>query len=224
MNGDVTVLILAAGMGARMKTSRPKQFLVLGDDQVLDHAISAVEEWSSNIIVTLPDIAHAQALNPHPNVQYVQGGETRTESVKLGLEHVKSKYVLVHDAARPFVTRDLLDEVVDKLASYPCVYPVMPVVNSLVVDEGGFLADTPSRERFREVQTPQGFHTTVLQAALDSHADEHPHLPELVRRLGYPVKHVEGDPWLFKITYPPSFQMAQYYVDNILPARKRNNS
>lgn len=217
MTHPVSVVILAAGSGTRMNNPVPKQFLRLGDDQLLDHAIGAFLGWADQIVVTLPDPEQAADVRHREHVTFVQGGATRTESVLAGLAEVRNELVLVHDAARPFVTAELLEELTSALEDFACACPVMPVVNSIVVDEDGMLAETPDRSRFRDVQTPQAFRTEVLRDALGRFGDAHPHLPELVRRAGHAVKHVEGSPWLFKITYEPSMYMANYYLEHVRP-------
>jgi len=199
-----------------MGSDLPKQFLELGGQILLDRAVDAFVEWADEVIVTLPD---ARPVSPRHDarVRYVPGGTTRTESVTNALGATRFDRVLVHDAARPFVPRVVMAEVAAALDDYHCAYPVMPVVNSLVVDKDGELASSPSRTQFREVQTPQGFRTDTLKRALAQFGDEHAHLPELIRRLGMPVKHTTGSPWLFKLTYAPSLHMAEYYLEHVAP-------
>jgi len=206
-----------------MQTATPKQFLKVGEQQLLDYSITAFRGWADEVIVTVPDLEHARSLPHQDGISYVLGGATRTESVERGLEVVTNEKVFVHDAARPFVTRELLDELSAALDEWECACPVLPVVNSIVVDADGFLAETPSRGDYRDVQTPQAFRTAILREALAARAGEHAHLPELVRREGHKVKHVEGNPWLFKVTYGPSLYMAQYYVENVLPGLEQSN-
>jgi 2-C-methyl-D-erythritol 4-phosphate cytidylyltransferase len=213
---NLSVVILAAGIGSRMQNDTPKQFLKVGNEQLLDYSIEAFLGVSDEIIVTLPSLDHVPHLKHQDTVTYVVGGATRTESVSKALEHVTRELVLVHDSARPFVTPPVIAEVVDALADYSASCPVMPVVNTIVVDSNDELDSTPTRAAYREVQTPQGFHTDVLREAIDKLGEEHAHLPELVRRRGYRVRHTTGSPWLFKVTYAPSLHMAAYYVDNIL--------
>jgi 2-C-methyl-D-erythritol 4-phosphate cytidylyltransferase len=212
----LSVIILAAGDGSRMNAGVPKQFLEVGGESLLSRSISAFEGRADEIIVTIPLGADSDVV-ARPGVHLVQGGRTRTESVAVALSEVSHDRVLIHDAARPFVTSTVITDILGALETHHCAYPVMPVVNSIVVDKGGELAKTPKRSRFKEVQTPQGFRTKTLRRALELHGDEHAHLPELVRRLGKKVKHTEGSPWLFKLTYAPSLQMAQYYVDHVEP-------
>lgn len=189
----------------------PKQFLELSGRRLLDRAIDPFRTAAAQIVVALPPTGEAP--EPIAGVTTVQGGHTRTQSVAAALEHVTEDLVLVHDAARPFVTGAVVDRILDALADVPCACPVMPVVNSLVVETDGHLSESPSRSQYRDVQTPQGFHTRILREAIARYGEDHAHLPELVRRLGHPVRHTEGSPWLFKLTYEPNVHLAEYYLD-----------
>jgi 2-C-methyl-D-erythritol 4-phosphate cytidylyltransferase len=199
-----------------MQSTTPKQFMRVRGEQLLNYAIKAFLGRFAEILVTLPRGEHAADLIQDPSLHYLSGGTTRTRSVAHALDRVTNPRVLVHDAARPFVTDEILDEVTLALDTHACSCPVIPVVNTIVRDEKGLLSDTPDRNLYREVQTPQGFDTAILREAITTFGEAHPHLPELVRRLGYPVKHVEGSPWLFKVTYAPSLHMATYYVENFM--------
>lgn len=211
----VSAIILAAGSGIRMGSAVTKQLLEVGGERIIDRAIDPFLGWADQVIVTLPAGEHSAAFHTDPRIEYVAGGATRTQSVMRALELVRNDAVVVHDAARPFVTRAILDEIVEALATAASAYPVLPVVNTIVVDQDGELVDSPPRAGFREVQTPQGFRTEALRDALDRYGEDHAHLPELVRRLGLPVKHTTGSPWLFKVTYAPSLYMAKYYVEHV---------
>lgn len=217
MSGTVTAIILAAGAGTRMNNDVPKQLLHVAGERLLDRAITPFLDWADQVIVALPADEAESGLHNLPGVEYIAGGATRTDSVRLALDLALHPNVFVHDAARPFVTNEILAELLSALDDVACAYPVMPVVNSIVIDSGGMLAETPSRSQFREVQTPQAFRTSVLREALDSMGEHHAHLPELVRRLGYEVRHTTGSPWLFKVTYEPSLYLAEYYVEHIIP-------
>ncbi|MBO4535135.1 MAG: 2-C-methyl-D-erythritol 4-phosphate cytidylyltransferase, partial [Clostridia bacterium] len=99
--------------------------------------------------------------------QVTEGGDTRTESVKAGLEVARGRFVLVHDGARPNVSINLIDKVIEALTAHPDhgILPVTPVVNSVLTvgDEGAQYLD---RSRVRELQTPQGFDAARLKEAL----------------------------------------------------------
>lgn len=206
-----SVIILAAGDSTRFGGDIAKQFFPVGGMRLVDHAIDAFRGHAEQIIVALPD--HFSNDELISGATPVRGGATRTASVRAALEFVEHDIVLVHDAARPFVTPEIMDRVLDGLSGAMCACPVMPVVNSIVVDENGFLASSPERSSFREAQTPQGFRTDVLREAITRYGEDHVHLPELVRRLGHRVRHTEGSPWLFKLTYAPNIHLAEYYLD-----------
>ena len=207
-----SLIVLAAGSGSRMGSPVPKQFLDVGGRRLLDRAIDPFRGVAAQIVVAVPHTG--DDVQPIDGVTTVQGGQTRTQSVAAALDHVTEDFVLVHDAARPFVTGAVVDRILDALAEVPCACPVMPVVNSLVVETDGHLVESPSRSQYRDVQTPQGFHTGVLREAIARFGDDHAHLPELVRRLGHPVRHTEGSPWLFKLTYEPNVHLAEYYLSH----------
>lgn len=215
----VSAIILAAGVGSRMGLDTPKQLLEVGGERLIDRAIAPFLGWADQIVVTVAE-GDPHLGSPVAGIDYITGGATRTESVMRALATTRHDKVLVHDAARPFVNRAILDELALALDEYECAYPVMPVVNTIVVDNDGTLAETPARAHYREVQTPQAFRTDALRRALAKYGDDHSHLPELVRRLGLSVKHTEGSPWLFKVTYAPSLYMAQYYVEHAEPGER----
>lgn len=206
-----SVIILAAGLGSRLGQSAPKQFVDIGGRRLIDFSLDTFVDWADQVIVTVPPGAETEVQLP-PGTIAVSGGPSRTESVRNAVERVRNNRVLVHDAARPFVTRELASEVLSALDRAPCAYPVMPVPGSVVVDSDGRLDHTPDRAVLREVQTPQGFHTDLLRTILDR-PDPHPHLPEAARQTGVDVIHTSGSEWLFKVTYAPSLYVARYYAE-----------
>lgn len=215
---DVTAIILAGGKGTRMQSTTPKQYMKLGDQKVVDYSIQALQKLASRVVVIVPDVKEAQFLKEsYPELEIAEAAESRIASLLQELTKVETKYVLVHDASRPFLTEDVFKSVVDTLEKYPCAYPVINLASSIVRDSNELLVDSPDRSKYREVQTPQGFHTDVLIEALEKFGDQHIHIPETVRMLGKEVKHVEGSPWLFKITYAPDIHAAEWYVQNSMP-------
>lgn len=139
------------------------------------------------------------------------GGKTRQESVRRGLaaiKRVKPDYVLIHDAARPLVTHDVISRVLDGLEAYPAVLPAVPVVDTL---RRG--AEIIPRDELNAAQTPQGFHYSAI---VDAHtrfataqATDDIQLAEMA---GYAIGVVEGDPLNFKLTLPSDFTMMEKMV------------
>jgi 2-C-methyl-D-erythritol 4-phosphate cytidylyltransferase/2-C-methyl-D-erythritol 2,4-cyclodiphosphate synthase len=221
---DFSVVLLAGGSGTRMggdaAAPLPKQYLRLGGKRVIDYSLDTFRKYSDDIVVVVPDPGDAaHASSAHDGIRHVAGGATREDSVRnalaAGLRHER---VLVHDAARPFVTRRVIADLCAELERHEAACPVMPVVNSIVVDADGLLARTPPRSDFHEIQTPQAFRADWLRRAMDDPAQVHPHLPERVRLLGGRVRHVRGTPWLFKITYAPDIHAANAHWRDYLEA------
>jgi len=150
---------------------------------------------------------------PSIDVAVVAGGSSRQQSVAAALAHVPDTYdyVLVHDAARPFVPVDVIDRVVAALESgAQAVIPVLPVADTIKsVDAGGRVTGTPNRSQLRAVQTPQGFPREVLlrihAAATDDTTDD----AGLAEAAGLAVETVLGDPMAFKITHPFDLWVAE---------------
>lgn len=221
---DFSVIILAGGSGARMNSGTalqlPKQYMPLGNKRVIDYSLDTFLKHCSDIVVVVPDPEHPPGPLPQrPEIRYVKGGTSREDSIRYALNAgVRHERVLLHDAARPFVTKRVIDDLRVELEKYEAACPIIAVVNSIVVDADGFLADTPARSDFHEIQTPQGFQTPWLMKAMFDRDQHCAHIPERVRLLGGRVRHVNGTPWLFKITYTPSIYAAnahwQEYLDS----------
>lgn len=167
------VLVVAAGRGRRFGGDLPKQYHDLAGRMVLRHTLAA--------FATNPEIDAVRAVI-HPDdrqlydmaaaglnlLEPVNGGETRQDSVRLGLDSLKDLgpvKVLIHDGARPFVDHGTIGRVVRALDRHPGALPVMPVVDTLKKGKDGFVADTVDRSTLFRAQTPQGFRYAEIVAA-----------------------------------------------------------
>ena len=166
-------LIVAAGRGTRFGGSLPKQYLPLGGRTVLRHAVNAfaahpriagvqvvIREEDRDIF----DLAAAGS----PALPPVPGGAERQDSVRLGLEalapHAPAR-VLIHDGARPFPDRALIDRVIDALAHAPAAIPALPLGDTIKRVADGVIRETVDRSQLWRAQTPQGFHFPAILAA-----------------------------------------------------------
>lgn len=201
---DVWGVVVAGGGGSRY--GGPKQFELLAGRRVLDWSIAALTPVCGGVVVVVPAPVLA-GLHLPPGVIAVAGGHTRSDSVRAGLGALpaEASHVLVHDAARPLATVEVVARVCDALAAGAvAAVPVVPVTDSLrtvegrPVDRGGLVA----------VQTPQGFRVDVLRTAHGS-GDTATDDATLVDRLGLTVVHVEGDPANMKITAPHDLRIAE---------------
>lgn len=207
----VTVIVVAAGRGSRFGGDLPKQFLKIGEKTVLERAIEPFQDHHAvdGIIVAASEeyLEYCRMLCSrfHKTEAVVCGGEQRQDSVFACLEKVNDGLVLVHDGARPFVTRDVIDRVIDGAYNHGASVPCVPVKDTIrqTKDSGGLLSATLDRSSLFCVQTPQGFNTEILKRAYEkAKTDGFVGTDDagLVERLGEPVPITEGDYANIKIT------------------------
>lgn len=233
----VVVIIPAAGLGTRMapipsgkKAAPSKQFTELGGTPILIHTLrkfaasSEVDEiyvaLRANEISGFRSRLEKEALQK--KVEFVEGGEHRQHSVANAIAAIKAgpdDVVLVHDAVRPFVTEEIIREVVQAAAKYGAAIAGMPAVDTVKQVErtadGALIKTTIPREKVVMAQTPQGFRYDVLKKAFDEAAadgflgtDE----ASLVERSGHEVAVVMGSPKNIKITTPGDMELAEFYL------------
>jgi 2-C-methyl-D-erythritol 4-phosphate cytidylyltransferase/2-C-methyl-D-erythritol 2,4-cyclodiphosphate synthase len=170
---SVYALVVAAGQGSRLGEAVPKQYLLLGGASVLHQAVKALANHPriANVLVTIrPEdrglfdraVAGLRVLPP------VAGGATRQDSVRLGLEALAAHHperVLIHDGARPFPDRNLVDRVIDGLDRAMAAIPCLPLRDTIKRAEDGTIRETVDRSALWRAQTPQGFHFDAILAA-----------------------------------------------------------
>lgn len=168
----IGVVIAAAGTGKRMGGSVKKQFLLLQNKPVLLHTLALFvgrKEISEIVIVTgLEDLEKTRNLvKEYPFVQVVPGGKERQDSVFSGLKSLKDcDYAFVHDGARPFVSREAIDRLIETMRNTQAVVLAVPVKDTIKqVDDQGVVVNTPPRKSLWAVQTPQAFHLPVIMDA-----------------------------------------------------------
>lgn len=212
--GGTVALIVAAGQGVRSGGNVPKQFATLAGKPMIAHSYGALAAHPdiSRVIVAIgpgQEEALAAALG---DVDHVPGGATRRASVRAGLEalaHGKPDRVLVHDAARPFLSGALIDRLLAALDSQEGAIPALPVADTLARG-GETLGEIVPREGMYRVQTPQAFRFDAIFAAHKAWRGEEPtDDAQMLRASGGTVAIVEGDMMLEKITYPADFAAAE---------------
>ena len=214
MSYPVAILIVAAGRGERAGGDVPKQFILLGGVPVIARAVDAFEDLPVFVVIGAgQDAQLAAALDGRAVAGIVTGGETRQASVRNGLDAIVAcggaDKVLVHDAARPFLPRIVLDALIAALDAEDAAVPVLTVADSLARGDGAMGA-TVDRTNLIRVQTPQAFRMDALMTSLarwtgEAATDE----AQVVRAAGYIVATIAGDPMLEKITHPQDFTRAE---------------
>ncbi|WP_448664507.1 bifunctional 2-C-methyl-D-erythritol 4-phosphate cytidylyltransferase/2-C-methyl-D-erythritol 2,4-cyclodiphosphate synthase [Sphingomonas sp. CJ20] len=210
---QTAALIVAAGTGTRAGSAVPKQFVTVAGKPMLahSHAALAAHPGIDTVLVVIGEgqqAALAAALGPVP---FVIGGATRRESVRKGLEALAGHdRVLIHDAARPFLSAGVIDALLGALDSHDGAFPALPVADTLVRFDGA-MGDIVPRDALYRVQTPQAFAYPLVLAAHrawpeDAEATDD---AQMVRSAGHAVTIVPGDPMLEKITHPADFAAAE---------------
>jgi len=206
-----SAVVVAAGQGLRAGQPVPKQFAPWRGIPVVRHSVEALlTAGACPVVVAVPAAADevARAALAGLDVQLVTGGETRQQSVANALALVAStERVLIHDAARPSLPVSVITRLLAALDAYPGAIPVLPIVDSLVVEGHGTMAGSAERDTLRRVQTPQAFRTSAIIAAHDAWTgpatagDD----AQVLRAAGGSVALVPGDEALAKLTFSGDF-------------------
>lgn len=220
-------MIPAAGRGERLGGLVPKALHELGGVTLLEHSIRAMAADSDirNIVVAAPidRVADVQqivdSVDVAADLSVVAGGATRSESVTAAVAHLPSDttIVLVHDAARPLVPLEVVEEVIAACeAGAMAVVPAVPVNDTIKrVDRAGQVVQTVDRSELRAAQTPQGFDRSTLIAALQNQDPTATDDAGLVERSGVPVLVVPGHFESLKITRPFDLVIAAALLDRL---------
>lgn len=229
-----SAVIVAAGRGERLGS--PKQFLPLGGIPLLMWSVRAFDTHPGidEVIVVL---SAESAAAPPPwlvggTIRRCAGGQTRRESAGAGVRSasVESGLILIHDAARPFVSHEVIGRVIEAASRTGAALPILPVVDTIKRIEAGSVAETVRRQELGRAQTPQGFDATLIRglharaSEAGSAVSDDAALCELESR---PVAVVEGDPWNLKITTAADLALAEWLVDSgrmRVPADRESSS
>lgn len=162
-----SALVLAAGSGQRMKLGYNKVFYELENGKtVLDQALSVFKEDDRCkqivLVCSTNDIVRISSQYVSGKVVVVLGGATRQESVYNGLKAVHEENVLIHDGARPWISKKNVDALLEKLAEHPACILMVPAKDTVKVVEKGIIKETLQRERLWLAQTPQAFDTRLI--------------------------------------------------------------
>lgn len=181
-----------------------KQYELLGQARVIDHARATAEEMSDGTVIVVPPTDAERERG-------IAGGDSRSASVRAGLAAVPAdaSIILVHDAARPFAGRNIYRRVIDAVRDgADGAIPGVPVADTIKVVSDGVVVDTPDRSSLIAVQTPQGFRAEILREAHESDSDATDDAV-LVEQRGGRVVVVDGDDDNRKITRPADLEWAR---------------
>jgi len=213
----VTAIIVAGGRGSRLGADRPKQLLEIGGRTMLQWSVSAFDSHPavSEVVVVLPrDLKESVVFDCQTRGEIVFGGERRQDSVAAGFaaSNAAAEIVLVHDAARPFVSGELITRVIDAAAAHGAAVPARHASDTVkrAPRAGAAVVETIPRETVWLAQTPQGFRRDVLADAMArSDGSDVTDEAMMAERAGHPVHVVEGDESNVKITTQEDLRLAR---------------
>lgn len=207
-------IIVGAGRGERFGGATPKAFVMLGTKPLYLHSLKVflIHPRMEEVVLVVPPEMKKNIIKK--GIRVVAGGESRQASVENGLKALSPdvEAVLVHDAARPFVSGELIDKILEQVGQQRNCIAAIPVADTIKTTEGSQVIKTLDRRNLWSAQTPQAFWVAVLKEAY-AKAQKEGYLATdeaaLVERLGIPVYLVHGDPLNIKITTPGDLDVAK---------------
>lgn len=227
MPKTTAAIIVAAGRGTRAGRGMPKQWRALAGQTVVAHTLAAFHnhpDISHLVLVVHPDDLENAPWPQDTGLEIVTGAQTRRGSVLAGLEALEGRFdqVLIHDAARPCVSRQVIDGVLSALKSGPAAAPALAVVDALWQGQDGRVAGTCNREGLFRAQTPQGFDLEVILNAHRRFATDAADDVEIARTAGVAVTITPGDENNLKITRAEDFDRAAQILGRNMDIRLGN--
>ena len=226
MKNKTIAIILAGGFGSRMETQEPKQFLEINNVPIIVRTLLAFEESSlidGMIIVSHCDyVERIDELIKNNNISKIMsittGGKTRQESSFNGLKECPqdAEYVMIHDAARPFIDNRIIEDLLKATEEVGAATPAIEVEDTIITDKDSFIEGIVDRKRLKRVQTPQCFrYKTIVEAhdaAIEKGIIDATDDCSLVLGIGKKVKLTEGSLLNIKITKPADLTQCESII------------
>lgn len=220
---DVAIIV-AAGSGSRMKSSKNKLLLPLGGKTVIERTVKTFEDIPQigEIIVVCreEELETMSSILPGEKITFVIGGKTRQESVKNAVETIdpdECETVIIHDGARPLVTKEEILETLEEAKRTGAAATGVFVKDTIkVINDDYVITDTPDRTKLVAIHTPQIFNLKLYLKAMEKAAMQKKDFTDdckLLENIGVPVSVVIGEYGNIKITTPEDIPMAQAILE-----------
>ncbi len=216
MKENFTLIVPAAGLGRRLGADTAKAFVDLGGVPMLCRTMERfddIELIAQRIVaVGRSDVDTARRHLEKWDVTIVEGGALRQDSVAAALSAAQCDYVAIHDGARPFVSRSLIQRVLEAALETGAAIAALPVTDTVKRTENNIIAETIPRDCLWTAQTPQAFRADLLRDAFKRIRGKGIGVTDdarLVEMAGHPVRVVEGERENIKITTPEDLEEAR---------------
>ena len=220
-----TVVVVAAGNSVRMGKDKlllpldgipilARTLTALNGCQAVDEIIVVTQQEKLDIVGAMREEYGLTKLS-----KVVLGGETRTQSALAGVSEAnsKAKIICIHDGVRPFISNEMVEDVVHYAVLYHAAAPALPVKETIKRAKDGVVSETPERSELFAVQTPQGFQADIIKAALTSAVTNGLSFTDdcaAVEALGVRAYLSRGSEDNIKITTPPDLYLAEAILRN----------
>lgn len=214
---SITFIITAGGIGKRMGSEIPKQFLELNGKPILVHTLENLYAFEpiAQFIITLPEdwIGFWQELIQNYSIQIphkiINGGKERFHSIQNALQEATGEIIAIHDGVRPFVSHATLNCLIEKTKIHHAAIPVLGIQESLR-EIIGTNSRHVNREKYKLVQTPQCFKNELIKRAYDQpYVNNFTDDASVLEALGHKVELVDGNPENIKITSPLDLEIGK---------------
>lgn len=222
----IAVLILAAGIGKRAASKQAKQFVMMQGKPLLTYTIQSFLNYSNDldIYIVLQKEAKKICQNlvqeyfPKENITLLEGGKERFHSTQNALLQIDDyEKILIHDAARPFISNRLIKEGINALDKNIAAIPVFQVTDSLRKIENNSKSKIVDRSKYVQVQTPQFFQGKIIKEVFKDRTYQTFYSDDasVLEDAGYTIHLFEGEKNNIKITYPIDFKLGELILNSL---------
>ncbi len=209
-------IILAAGSSLRFDKKKPKQFLKFKGKMLIEHSINTFLKHPNidKVILVVSNEYFAFCSKMFKSCNVIEGGTTRQKSSYLALEAcpIDTKNVLIHDAARPFVGKDLITKSLDQLKTNVAVCPGLPLADTIASVTNNKISKIIDREKVYRLQTPQSFNFKILSKCHNMIDKSVTDDISIVLHFGYVPKIIKGSDKNIKITYKSDLKIIKSLI------------
>lgn len=221
----IYAVLAAGGIGSRMGADKPKQYIEIGGKAIIAHTAEKFLncERISKVIVLCPAdwVDYTWEIFSETEVVVISGGDTRNETLMKAIDYIEETdglsedtYLVTHDAVRPFVTEEIINNNIDAMLKYEATGTVIPATDTVFQSVNGQIIDSiPDRSELYQAQTPQCFGALKLRELYQSLSDEEKDILtdgcKIYLLKGHDVHLVKGDVSNIKITYPHDLIVAE---------------